>query len=133
MFLLSTFAKAHALELRANKPYKSPTSNEIHCVDANVVVVHQVLSPDWADFTILRFDKNAKGKVVKTSTLDNLFKALDLEKNDMSKFELQCIEDAPGIYIPGKDNKDDDLYVIMTKEGRLIKGYNLTGHGFKIK
>lgn len=133
MFVLSTFTRAHALELLADKPYKPPKSNEIHCADANVVVVHQVLSPDWADFTILRFDKNTKGKVVKTSTLDNQFKSLDLEKNDMSKFELQCIDDAPGIYIPGKDSKDDDLYVIMTKEGRLIKGYNLTGHGFKTK
>ena len=128
-----TFVEVQSSDLFADKPYDHPTSNEIHCVDANIVVIHQVLSPTWSDFAILRFDKNAKGEVIKTSSLENQFEAFGLENNDMSKFELQCIEDAPGIYIPGKDSKKDDLYVIMTKEGRLIKGYNLTGHGFKTK
>lgn len=134
-FGISIFApiNSYGIELFAEKPYVKPISADIDCVDANVVVLYHSPPDLKPNYVVIRFDKNTNGKIIKTSTLNNQFDEFDLSKNDMSKFELQCIEDAPGIYIPGKSGKENDLYVIMTKEGRLIQGYNLTGHGFKAK
>ncbi len=50
--------------------------------------------------------------------------------HDLKSMQLKCLpsEEKIGIYVPSQSDEMEALYIMVTKDGRVINGYNLSGH-----
>lgn len=52
------------------------------------------------------------------------------DTHDLSSLELKCLpsEEKVGIFIPSNDDEISQIYIMIMKDGRVMNGYNLSGH-----